>query len=37
VANGGFKIGFGLAPLVGERMADLVLSGKADLPPEWAP
>ncbi len=25
VANGGFKIGFGMAPLVGEVMADLVL------------
>ncbi len=37
VANGGFKIGFGLAPLVGERMADLVLTGQADLPPDWAP
>jgi glycine/D-amino acid oxidase-like deaminating enzyme len=37
VANGGFKIGFGLAPLVGERMADLALTGRADLPPDWAP
>lgn len=37
VANGGFKIGFGLAPLVGERMADLVLDGAADLPEDWAP
>jgi glycine/D-amino acid oxidase-like deaminating enzyme len=25
IANGGFKIGFGIAPLVGEVMADLVL------------
>ena len=25
VANGGFKIGFGVAPLAGEAMADLVL------------
>lgn len=37
VANGGFKIGFGLAPLVGERLADLVLTGQAELPPDWAP
>ncbi len=37
VANGGFKIGFGLAPLVGERMADLALTGRADLPEGWAP
>jgi len=27
VANGGFKIGFGVAPLAGEAMADLVLEG----------
>ena len=33
VANGGFKIGFGVAPLVGEVMAALVLDGK-DLVPE---
>ncbi|HDR28513.1 NAD(P)/FAD-dependent oxidoreductase [Rhodovulum sp.] len=34
VANGGFKIGIGLAPLVGAVMADLVLEGRADgIPP----
>ena len=32
VANGGFKIGFGVAPLVGEVMAALVLEGR-DLVP----
>jgi glycine oxidase len=32
VANGGFKIGFGLAPLVGEIMADLVLDGCDRIP-----
>jgi glycine oxidase len=32
VANGGFKIGFGLAPAVGEAMADLVLNGRSDIP-----
>lgn len=30
LANGGFKIGFGVAPLVGEAMADLVLEGRSD-------
>lgn len=33
VANGGFKIGFGMAPKVSEVMADLVLDGR-DLVPE---
>ncbi len=32
VANGGFKIGFGMAPLVGEVMADLVLNGVDRIP-----
>ena len=32
VANGGFKIGFGMAPKVAEVMADLVLSGKDAIP-----
>ena len=32
VANGGFKIGFGMAPLVGEVMADLVLDGRDSIP-----
>lgn len=34
IANGGFKIGFGVAPLVGEVMADLVLEGRAERIPE---
>ncbi|MGR3436701.1 MAG: NAD(P)/FAD-dependent oxidoreductase [Shimia sp.] len=34
VANGGFKIGFGLAPEIGEAMADLILEGRADRIPE---
>ena len=33
IANGGFKIGFGMAPKVAEVMADLVLDG-VDLVPE---
>ncbi len=32
VANGGFKIGFGVAPKVGEVMADLVLDGRDTIP-----
>ncbi|MDO5658972.1 MAG: FAD-dependent oxidoreductase [Paracoccus sp. (in: a-proteobacteria)] len=32
VVNGGFKIGFGMAPLMGELAADLILTGRADLP-----
>lgn len=37
IANGGFKIGFGLAPLVGEVVADLVLSGHNRIPLEFLP
>ncbi|MDJ0629261.1 MAG: FAD-binding oxidoreductase [Rhodobacter sp.] len=32
VANGGFKIGFGIAPKVAEVMADLVLGGRDAIP-----
>ena len=32
VANGGFKIGFGMAPKVAEVMADLVLHGRDTVP-----
>lgn len=32
VANGGFKIGLGIAPLVGEVMADLVLESRDRIP-----
>ena len=32
LANGGFKIGFGLAPKVGETLADLVLEGRDGIP-----
>ena len=35
IANGGFKIGFGMAPKVAEVMADLVLDGKDTIPPEF--
>lgn len=32
IANGGFKIGFGVVVKVGQVMADLVLDGAADIP-----
>ena len=32
IANGGFKIGFGMAPKVGEVMADLILEGRDAIP-----
>ncbi len=32
VANGGFKIGFGMAPKMGEVMADLILNGDDTIP-----
>lgn len=32
IANGGFKIGFGMAPKVAEVMADLVLDGQDTIP-----
>jgi len=35
VANGGFKIGFGMAPKVGEVMADLVLDGHDTVPADF--
>jgi glycine oxidase len=35
VANGGFKIGFGMAPKVAEVMADLVLEGRDAIPDEF--
>ncbi len=35
IANGGFKIGFGMAPLVGEVMADLILDGTNRIPQDF--
>ncbi len=32
IANGGFKIGFGMAPLIGEVMADLIFTGHDRIP-----
>lgn len=36
IANGGFKIGFGMAPEVAEVMADLVLDGRDNIPEDFA-
>ncbi|WP_088623311.1 FAD-binding oxidoreductase [Oceanicola sp. 22II-s10i] len=33
IANGGFKIGFGMAPRVAQVMADLILDGRDAIPP----
>ncbi|MEM6373553.1 MAG: FAD-binding oxidoreductase [Pseudomonadota bacterium] len=35
IANGGFKIGFGMAPKVAETMADLILEGRNTIPPDF--
>lgn len=35
VANGGFKIGFGMAPKVAEVMAGLVMEGRDEVPPDF--
>ena len=37
IANGGFKIGFGMAPKVAEVMADLVLEGRDSIPEGFRP
>ena len=37
IANGGFKIGFGMAPKVGEVMADLLLDGRDAIPEGFSP
>ena len=37
IANGGFKIGFGMAPRVGAVMADLVLDGVDHIPAGFRP
>ena len=37
IANGGFKIGFGMAPKIGEVMADLILSGTDRIPAAFRP
>jgi glycine oxidase len=37
IANGGFKIGFGMAPLVARMLADLVVDRIDRIPPEFRP
>jgi glycine/D-amino acid oxidase-like deaminating enzyme len=37
IANGGFKIAFGMAPLCAELLADLVVDGIDRIPPEFRP
>ena len=37
IANGGFKIGFGMAPKLAEVMADLVLEGRDKVPDSFRP
>lgn len=37
IANGGFKIGFGMAPGVGTVMADLILDGRDSIPEDFKP
>ena len=37
IANGAFKIGFGMAPKIAEVMANLVLEGKNEIPVEFQP
>lgn len=37
IANGGFKIGFGMAPKVGQVMADLMLEGRDTIPCDFRP
>lgn len=37
IANGGFKIGFGMAPKISQVMADLVLEGIDNVPSEFRP
>jgi len=37
IANGGYKIGFAIAPLAAQMLADLVLTGQDDLPAAFRP
>ena len=37
IANGGFKIGFGIAPMVARVMVDLALDGHNSIPKEFSP
>jgi len=37
IANGGFKIGFGMAPKIAQIMADLILEGRDEIPDAFRP
>ncbi|NOD32972.1 MULTISPECIES: FAD-binding oxidoreductase [unclassified Ruegeria] len=37
IANGGFKIGFGMAPKIAEVMADLMLEDRDEIPEDFRP
>ncbi|MBF9050947.1 FAD-dependent oxidoreductase [Roseobacter sp. HKCCD9010] len=37
IANGGFKIGFGMAPIIGEIMAELILDNHDRIPESFRP
>jgi glycine/D-amino acid oxidase-like deaminating enzyme len=37
IANGGFKIGFGMAPKAGDCLADLILEGRDSIPEDFKP
>ncbi|WP_372570671.1 NAD(P)/FAD-dependent oxidoreductase [Ruegeria jejuensis] len=37
IANGGFKIGFGMAPKIAQVMADLMLEGRDEIPEDFRP
>ncbi|MEL6958931.1 MAG: FAD-dependent oxidoreductase [Pseudomonadota bacterium] len=37
IANGGFKIGFGMAPLCAEKLADLILEERDTIPDDFRP
>jgi glycine oxidase len=37
IANGGFKIGFGMAPKISHIMADLILEGVDRIPDGFRP
>jgi glycine/D-amino acid oxidase-like deaminating enzyme len=32
IVSGGFKIGFGMAPVIANMAADVILDGRTDLP-----
>ncbi|MBU2992562.1 FAD-dependent oxidoreductase [Octadecabacter sp. 1_MG-2023] len=37
IANGGFKIGFGMAPLAAEKLAQFILTGENTIPEDFNP